>query len=111
MPVRAAIKRLLSDIHEFTLRASLLRLRNYQIAPARAVIHSVLNDLGHSIVVVMPRQSGKNELQAQLETYLLRRFSKRDADMVKASPTWKPQSLNAMRRLERVLSRNILTRR
>src|SRR5512137_1130397 len=71
MPVRAAIKRLLSDIHEFTLRASLLRLRHYQIAPARAVIHSVLNDLGHSIVVVMPRQSGKNELQAQLETYLL----------------------------------------
>jgi hypothetical protein len=31
-------------------------------------------------------------------------------EMVKVSPTWKPQSLNAMRRLERVLSRNLLTR-
>jgi hypothetical protein len=34
----------------------------------------------------------------------------KDAEMVKASPTWKPQSLNAMRRLERVLKRNIVTR-
>ena len=111
MLVLKLIKRLLSDIHEFTLRASLLRLRTYQLAPARAIIHSALNNLGHCIVVIMPRQSGKNELQAQLETFLLRRFSKIDADMVKASPTWKPQSLNAMRRLERVLSRNILTKR
>ena len=30
-------------------------------------------------------------------------------EMVKISPTWKPQSLNAMRRLERVLDRNLLT--
>ena len=58
----------------------------------------------------MPRQSGKNELQAQLETYLMRRLSIQDTDIVKASPTWKPQSLNAMRRLERVLSRNHLTK-
>ncbi len=36
---------------------------------------------------------------------------KRPAEMVKVSPTWKPQSLNAMRRLERVLKRNLLTRR
>jgi len=30
--------------------------------------------------------------------------------MVKISPTWKPQSLNAMRRLQRVLERNLMTR-
>ena len=32
-----------------------------------------------------------------------------DAEVVKISPTWKPQSLNAMRRLERVLNRNLFT--
>jgi len=31
-------------------------------------------------------------------------------EMVKISPTWKPQSLNAMRRLQRVLERNLMTR-
>jgi hypothetical protein len=57
---------------------------------------------------MFPRQSGKNELQAQLETYLLCCFYLMDAEMVKVSPTWKPQTLNAMRRLERVLSSNLI---
>jgi hypothetical protein len=62
-----------------------------------------------TFVVIFPRQSGKNELQAQLEAYILLCLSKIDCEMVKASPTWKPQTINAMRRLERVLNRNILT--
>ena len=61
-------------------------------------------------MIIFPRQSGKNELQAQLESYLLALLSPLDAEIVKVSPTWKPQSLNAMRRLERVLSKNIITR-
>ncbi len=52
---------------------------------------------------MFPRQSGKNELQAQLEAFLLAEFCEQEVELVKASPTWKPQSLNAMRRLERVL--------
>jgi hypothetical protein len=32
-----------------------------------------------------------------------------EAEIVKVSPTWRPQSINAMRRLERVLKRNPLT--
>ena len=71
---------------------------------------SVLNRRGLNFVVMFPRQSGKNELQAQIETYLLVLFSEMNGEMVKISPTWKPQSLNAMRRLERILSQNILTR-
>ena len=59
--------------------------------------------------MVFPRQSGKNELQAQLETYLLVIYSSLDGELVKVSPTWKPQSLNAMLRLERVLKKNHLT--
>ena len=59
---------------------------------------------------MFPRQSGKNELQAQLETYLLTLLSQTNAEMVKISPTWRPQTLNAMRRLHRVLERNILVK-
>jgi hypothetical protein len=87
-----------------------LKLRGYQREVALRVIDSVCNNRGHTIIVQFPRQSGKNELQAQLEAYLLTLFCIADAEIVKVSPTWKPQTLNAMRRLQRVLERNLCTR-
>ncbi len=90
--------------------ANPIRLRKYQMEVAMTVMESISNQRGNSIVVQFPRQSGKNELQAQIESYLLILLSKLDAEMVKVSPTWKPQTLNAMRRLQRVLERNLLTR-
>lgn len=87
------------------------QLRLYQTQAANAVIDSVVKDRGLSLVVMFPRQSGKNELQAQIEAYLMLLYSSRDVEIVKISPTWKPQSLNAMRRLERVLQGNPATRR
>lgn len=90
----------------FASSCSGLQLRTYQRQVAEAITRSVIKGLGQTFVVIFPRQSGKNELQAQIETYLLVLFSQLDAEMVKVSPTWKPQSLNAMRRLERVLKRN-----
>lgn len=104
------IKRALSDVVIFAEGASGLRLRNYQIAVARTIINSVVSGYGDTIVIMFPRQSGKNELQAQVECYLLTLFSTLNAEMVKVSPTWKPQTQNAMRRLERVLRRNMLTK-
>lgn len=111
MPALAAtIATLLRDVAAFAQHASGTTLRAYQIPPARAIIDSVLNHRGLSFVVMFPRQSGKNELQAQIECYLLMLYSQLSAEIVKASPTWRPQSINAMRRLERVLKRNLLTR-
>jgi hypothetical protein len=104
------IKALLRDEVKFIHQASGLQLRKYQVAVAQSIARSVREGLGLSIVVMFPRQSGKNELQAQVEAYLLTLFSLRDAEIVKVSPTWKPQSENAMRRLERVLKANIITR-
>ena len=104
------LKRITADICAFSARTSRISLRSYQQAVARAVVESVLREEGRSFVVMFPRQSGKNELQAQIECYLLLLLSHRSAEMVKVSPTWKPQSLNAMRRLERVLERNLLLR-
>ena len=98
------------DISNFTEMISGTKLRHYQQEVARAIVDSVIERRGTSFVVIFPRQSGKNEIQAQIECYLLTMFSEWDTEMVKASPTWKPQSINAMRRLERVLERNLITK-
>jgi hypothetical protein len=102
------IKPLCSDVTLFCARASYLPLRQYQLEVAQAIVDSVFHRRGHSFVVMFPRQSGKNELQAQIEAYLLALYSEPGAEIVKVSPTWKPQSLNAMRRLQRVLERNLV---
>ena len=97
-----SIMTVLRDVLIFADRGNALQLRQYQVEVAKAVVDSVVNQRGLTFVVIFPRQSGKNELQAQLESYLLAIYSSLEAEMVKVSPTWKPQSLNAMRRLERV---------
>ena len=61
----------LGDVVLFAGGVSGITLRQYQIEVARAVVDSVRTKAGRSIVVVFPRQSGKNELQAQIECYLL----------------------------------------
>ena len=100
---------LLEDPLRFAQAASGISLRAYQVEVALAILDSVRRGLGLSFVVMFPRQSGKNELQAQLEAYLLLLLSQTDVEMVKVSPTWKPQAQNAMRGLERTLSANLLT--
>jgi len=103
-------KQLLQDVTLFSKAGSGIPLRTYQVEVARSIAKSVIHGEGLTFVIMFPRQSGKNELQAQIETYLLAMFSTRNQEIVKVSPTWKPQSLNAMRRLQRVISRNLITR-
>ena len=98
----AAIRALVQSITGFGLEHC-FRLRLYQAEIADRVIEVVTKREGLSLVVMMPRQSGKNELQAQLEAYLLILFALEGGDIVKISPTWQPQCLNAIHRLERVL--------
>ena len=93
------------DLLEF-IQAGGLKLRGYQEVVARSVVEAVLSRRGRSFAVMFPRQSGKNEVQAQIEAYLLWTLREEDAELVKVSPTWRPQAINAMRRLMRVLNRN-----
>lgn len=109
-PTRLGFLRSLRQVERFTELFSQVRLRQYQQEAARAIAGSVLEQKGLSFVVMFPRQSGKNLLQAQLETYLMVLLAERGAEMVKLSPTYQPQSLNAMRRLESALEGNLLTR-
>jgi hypothetical protein len=102
----AALKLALTTPLRYAEAISGLHLRRYQEQVANAIVDSVRYKKGLTFVVIFPRQSGKNELQAQIESYIMTVLAQRPAEIVKVSPTWKPQSLNAMRRLERVLKHN-----
>ena len=105
-----AFTAILLDPCLFTRMNGNLRLRSYQRQVIESIANSVFKGLGLSFVVMFPRQSGKNELQAQLESYLLLNLSLSGAEMIKVSPTWRPQSLNAMHRLETILKKGQVTR-
>jgi hypothetical protein len=104
------LKTALESVALFACGGAGIHLRGYQKAAAECIVRSVIHQQGLSVVVMFPRQSGKNEVQAQIECYLLTLLSQMDAEIVKISPTWKPQTLNAMRRLERILVRNLITK-
>ena len=106
---RVEFLRNLRKIDHFSRVFGRIRLRHYQLEVAQAIVESVFRQQGLSIVVMFPRQSGKNLLQAQLEVYLMALLGTQGAEMVKLSPTYQPQSLNAMRRLETAFQANYLT--
>jgi len=90
---------ILSDIEPFSKHVLHRPLRPYQPEPARAILDSILQRRGDTICVVMARQAGKNETSAQIEAYLLNLFQRAGGSIVKASPTFKPQTINSMLRL------------
>ncbi len=102
-PIAYVVKKFLSDIRWFSKLVVGRPLREYQLAPAYAILDSVLNQRGMSFAVVFSRQAGKNELSAQLEGYLLNLYQRKGGFIVKAAPTYKPQLINSKMRLEEVL--------
>lgn len=75
------------------------RLRPYQAEVGRAVLESVRGRRGLTFTVEISRQGGKNELSAQLELLLLTLNMARGGDLVKGSPTFRPQGLISLGRL------------
>jgi hypothetical protein len=76
-----------------------IALRPYQVQIARAIKDSILHRRGLTFVIILPRQSGKNELQAHLFAWLLFRYAGVGGRIVSVSPTFKPQTLNNMDRV------------
>ena len=100
---------IIGDIRLFSAMVLQRRLRPYQAAPALAIVDSVLHRRGRTFAVVMSRQAGKNELSAIVEAYLMMHWHARPpSTLVKASPTFKPQTLNSRQRLYDRLSRSVL---
>jgi hypothetical protein len=87
------------------------RLRRYQNEVALSLRNMIFGSGWRSMAVIFPRQSGKNELQAHIEAYLLTLFhNQADSEIIKIAPTWKPQAMTSLRRLERVLRVNAVAR-
>ena len=75
-------------------------LRPYQLAPARAIVHSALMEDGASFAVVFARQSGKDELLAQVIGFLLIHRQLHGGEIVVAAPSLVPQGQITLRRIE-----------
>jgi hypothetical protein len=98
------------DIAKFSKLVLGVTLRPYQLKVARAIVKSVYNKDGHTFVIIFSRQSGKDELLANLLLYLMGRFFYWGAEMVCTQPTFKPQTINAMERLRKrgtIFGRNL----
>lgn len=85
-------------------------MRPYQLDPARAILDSIQKGKGLSFVIIMARQAGKDELLANLIGYLLTLYADREKEIVVVNPTYKPQTVKAIFRLENRLKRNLITR-
>jgi len=79
---------------------SINKLRPYQREVALAILSSVFGRKGLTFSVEMARQGGKNELSAQLELLLLTLYMAEPQNLVKCSPTFKPQTVISMTRLK-----------
>ncbi|MDH4300254.1 MAG: hypothetical protein OEV54_06385, partial [Dehalococcoidia bacterium] len=81
-----------------------MQLRPYQLEVARAVMDSIQKGMGLTFSVEIARQGGKNELSAHLEVLLLTLYMARGGNIVKCSPTFKPQTIISMERLKQRLT-------
>lgn len=76
------------------------QLRPYQQEVAAAILDSVFGKKGLTFSVEIARQGGKNELSAQIELLLLTLHMGESKNLIKCSPTFKPQTVISMRRLK-----------
>jgi hypothetical protein len=104
-----ASKRFLRSVPAFAQRGTGLRLRPYQAAPLPTILRSIDEGLGLSIVIIFPRQSGKDELIANLKAFLMCSLSLWEHSIVEVNPTYKPQTINAIMRLETRMNMNPVT--
>ena len=81
-----------------------MKLRPYQQEVAKAVMDSIQNGKGLTFSVEIARQGGKNELSAHLEILLLTLYMAQGGNIVKCSPTFKPQTTISMTRLKERLA-------
>ncbi len=77
-----------------------MKLRPYQQEVAKTVLDSIQNHRGLTVSVEIARQGGKNELSAHLELLLLTIYMARGGNLIKCSPTFKPQTIISMARLK-----------
>jgi hypothetical protein len=105
----AALRPLFADIAAYSrVLLPAHRLRGYQTGPATAIGASVTERLGRQFAIAFSRQSGKDELLAQLCAWLLTRYQRAGGGIVVAAPTLGQANIQRDRLLDR-LRRSALT--
>ncbi len=89
-PQRKELQRKLNNLNGFTRGFLAIQLRPYQLQAANAILKSVFARDGNSFVIIFARQSGKDELLADLILYLFGRLSAIGASIVCVQPTFRP---------------------
>lgn len=79
--------------------------RPYQLEPARAIIQSAIERQGRTIVVLMSRQAGKNEMMIQVSLFLASNFP--GIKIGSYSPTFPQAEDITMRRLRAYLRNDV----
>ena len=80
------------------------KLRTYQLDALRNIFDAAMSGRGGRFAVMFPRQSGKNETQAQLEAALMAANQHKGGNIIKIIPTEKNQGKISTERLASVLS-------
>jgi hypothetical protein len=83
--VAQAMIKVLSDLELFSRHVLKVPLYAYQLDPARAIMDSIIDQRGDEILLIMSRQSGKNETVAQLLVYMLNILQRAGGNIVFAA--------------------------
>ena len=79
-------------------------LRAYQARVLRGLLRAVAAAPGSPLTVMMPRQSGKNEIAAALVAFLLRAHAREGGAVVVCAPTLDPQARISAERIRAALA-------
>lgn len=97
----------IGDFSRFTLPGH--ALRGYQLEAARPLARHLLRRSGEQFAIAFSRQSGKDEMLAQVIAWVLLRNAERGGTIVVAAPTLRPQAMISRDRLRDRLLANPLT--
>ena len=83
---RAELRKKVGKIRHFTDGFIGVHLRPYQLEAANAIVNSVLNRDGNTFVIIFARQSGKDELLADLILFIMGRLAEIGCSIVCTQP-------------------------
>lgn len=104
----ASSNAVLESFKNFVSEGCGVDLYDYQLQAARAILDSIRLDLGLTIVMNFPFQSGKDELLAHLAAYLMRMLNDQERNILEINTT-DEYHLVAVMRLGDRLNSNTLT--
>ncbi len=104
------LQQALRDIGAFSqLTMPTHAMRGYQLEAAHPLAEHLLNRTGEQFAIAFSRQSGKDEMMAQVIAWVLLRNAERGGTIVVAAPTLRPQAMISRDRLRDRLLANPLT--